>query len=377
MPRKMKQTRLDKRHPANDQGPHTRLGRLLKWVGGITAILSLIFGLHQITQLVSHIREQRRQITEFYSVGKLQHSTADYEGAWTSFERALKTAEAGGTLAKLTGQLSKETIALREAQEALAMEWLENVRVSQGQTFSEIVDKLVPVFSRGVASNNGVRKADLLAHIGWANFLRGRDGNLQLNPEQQYREALEIDAANPYAHAHWGHWKLWMRETPEAARHHFAAALASGRSRDYVRRMQLSALANVGEEGDQEFLTVVNDMRKNNEKIGSQTRKRLDSIYYFASCGRRSNANRLTKLLAAVPATEQLATFQALFYAAHDGEKRNPVRDACLATLLEAAGQREEALQIWRGLHQSFSPNDSGSLVDQTQDAIKRLSTRR
>jgi hypothetical protein len=191
MPKKGKQTLLDTRRTGGDQGPRDRFSRLMKWVGGVAAILSLIFALHQATQLVSDVREQRRQITELYNVGKLQHSAADYEGAWTSFERALKTAEAGGKLAKLTGQLSKETIALREAQEDLAMEWLENVSASRGQTFSDIVDKLVPVLSRGLARSSGARKADILAHLGWANFLRWRDGNRQLNPELQYREALD------------------------------------------------------------------------------------------------------------------------------------------------------------------------------------------
>jgi hypothetical protein len=376
VPRQGKQTLRDKRRPARDQGPRSRLEMLLKWVGGMTAMLSLIFGLHQLSQLVSAVREQRRQITELYSVGKLQQGAADYEGAWTSFERALKTTEAGGKLAHLTGQLSQETIALREAQEALAMEWLENVTVSQGQTFSEIVEKLVPVLSRGLASSRGARKADLLAHVGWANFLRGRDGHRQLNPEQQYREALAIDAANPYAHAHWGHWKLWMRGAPEDARPHFAAPLASGRAREYVRRIQLSALKNLGDEGKQEFLTVVNDMRKHHEKIDAQTRRDVDAIYYFA-CSRRYDADHLTKLFAAVPATEQLATFQALFYGAHAEDGRSPVRDACLATLLEAAGQREEALRVWLALRQSFAPEDRGSVVDRTQDAIKRLSPHR
>jgi len=379
MPKKGKQTLLDTRRTGGDQGPRDRFSRLMKWVGGVAAILSLIFALHQATQLVSDVREQRRQITELYNVGKLQHSAADYEGAWTSFERALKTAEAGGKLAKLTGQLSKETIALREAQEDLAMEWLENVSASRGQTFSDIVDKLVPVLSRGLARSSGARKADILAHLGWANFLRWRDGNRQLNPELQYREALEIDAANPYAHVHWGHWKLWMRGSSEDARQHFSAAVASGRARDYVRRIQLAALKNLGSEGDREFLTVTNDMRKNNEKIDSRTRNDLYSIYSFA-CAMRYDADLFTKLLAAVPATEQLTTFQALFYDAHDkdfDERKRPGRDACLATLLEAAGQREEALRLWRALRQDLPPKDGGRLGERAQDAIQRLSPRR
>ena len=39
---------------------------LLKLVGGITAVLSLIFGLQQITLLVSNFRERQRQVEELH-----------------------------------------------------------------------------------------------------------------------------------------------------------------------------------------------------------------------------------------------------------------------------------------------------------------------
>jgi hypothetical protein len=227
------------------------LERSLKWVGGVTAVLSLIFGLRQITQIVSDVRERQRQVAELSKIGKLQQGAADYESAWGSFEQALKTAESGGQLAKLTGQLSAERRELRKAQEDLAMEWAENARPSRGQTFSDVVDKVVPVLNRGITSASGARKADLLAHFGWANFLRSRDGRQDLNPEQQYREALEIDPTNPYAHAHWGHWNLWRSEKKmEEARGHFSAAIAAGRARGYVRKIQFAAWKNLRGEGD-------------------------------------------------------------------------------------------------------------------------------
>ena len=371
MPKKGKEIRpTGRRISPDDQGPRNRLSRLLKWVGGVTAILSLIFAVHQALQLASDVREQRRHITELYRVGKVQQGAADYEGAWASFEGALKTAESGGKLAKLTGQLSRETITLREAQEDLAMEWVKNIARPEGQTFSRIVDQLVAVLNRGASNATGARKADLLAHVGWANFLRWRDGNRQLNPEQQYRQALEIDSANPYAHAHWGHWMLWSRGTSlEEAKRHFSAALASGRARDYVRRIQLAALQNLGVDGEGNFLGVINEMRKNNERIDPSARNRASAIYTF-SC--RYGDDRFPRLLAAVPATEQLATFRALFYDEDFDKGRRQTLDACLATLTEAAGHREEALRLWVALRQHYSSPGRGQ--SDADAAIKRLS---
>jgi hypothetical protein len=97
-------------------------------------------------------------------------------------------------------------------------------------------------------------------------------------------------------------------------------------------------------------------MRKNNKKIDAQIRHDVFSIYSFTCCY-RYDAARFAQLSAALPAPEQLATFQALFYDEHDtdfDESKRPGRDACLATLLEAAGQHEEALQIWQALRQKF-----------------------
>jgi hypothetical protein len=324
------------------------------------------------------VRDRQRKTAELYKVGKLQQNSGDYGGAWASFEQGLKAAEPGGQLAKITGQLDAEERQLREAQENLAMDWLENIRVifSQGETFSAIADRLVPVLNRGVTTSSGARRADLLAHLGWADFLRWREGRRELNPERLYQQALEIDPSNPYAHAFWGHWKLWTnREAFEkCAADHFAVALASGRARDRIRKVQLAALRDLSPEGAPSFLALVNDMRKNKEAIDDRTRRDISGVYAF-SCSFRYDADRLAKLLAAVPAREQIAIFQALFY---DAEKpfdaSNPLsRDACLAQVHEAAGERERALQIWLAVRGKMPPQHTGSLRQRADRSIKRL----
>lgn len=346
MPKKGKQTLRDKRHPAGDQGSRIRLERLLKWVGGITAILSLIFGLHQITQLVSDFRERQRHSAELYKLGKLQQGAADYEGAWVTFEQALKTAESGGQLAKLTGQLSEDRRGLRKAQEDLAMEWLENVhvRASEGQTFSDVVDKLAPVVNRGAASASGARKADLLAHVGWVNFLKSRDGALKLDIDGKYREALQLDADNPFAHAMWGHWLIVNGNHLAEAQQHFAAALKSGRERKFVRGLQLAALQWVGADENQiELIRVCNEMRKENDLLPEATRSRIFSSIY--STNRDTVLAKLDEIL---PADEHLATFQWLMQGI-DTTKSN-YQTFSLARLLEASGDCDTAQRLYVSL---------------------------
>jgi hypothetical protein len=345
----------------------------MKWIGGVTAVLSLVAGLYQVTRLVGDARERERQVAEFHRMAQAQQRAGDYERAWLTIEQAAVSAEAGGLLAKLAGQLDEARRQVREAQEDLAMAWLENVRLSQGQTFSSVVDKLIPVLDRGIASASGARKADLLAHVGWAYFLKTRDGGSGLDPEQQYRQALEIDPANPYAHAYRGHWKVWRGAPPAAARQDFAAAVASGRARQHVRAIQLATLGNSrSDESALELLKVVNEMRKDGEPFGPRTRRDVYAVYAFAF----GDDGLLQKVLSAVPPAEQVATFLALFGGTESDEGKRRMQHAFLAVLQEAAGQPAEALRTWQALRAELPPHAAGSLVTRADASIKRLSRR-
>lgn len=43
--------------------------------------------------------------------------------------------------------------------------------------FCDVVDPLTPALAQALATAGGARAADLLAHLGWADFLRSQDGN--------------------------------------------------------------------------------------------------------------------------------------------------------------------------------------------------------
>ena len=129
------------------------------------------------------------------------------------------------------------------------MVWLENLQVksSEGESFSSLDCAARPVLNRGIASSSGPRKANLAAHVGWATFLKWRDGQQRLDPDQQYAQALEIDPANPYANAYRAHWLLQTKARSGHARGARAlrAALTSGRAKEHVRTIQLAALGNL------------------------------------------------------------------------------------------------------------------------------------
>jgi hypothetical protein len=102
-----------------------------------------------------------------------------------------------------------------------------------------------------------------------------------------------------------------------------------------VRGLQLAALQLAGTGASQAaFLTAVADMVRNEEPVAPAVR---NSVYglYARTCDDRE---RLDRLVAAVPATTQIAVIRALFFDVDFDPAREPQRDACLARLQEANG---------------------------------------
>lgn len=328
------------------------VGHILKWVGGITAVLSLIFGVAQLWNGVFGVTSKRRHVRELLATGRVQLEQRDYPAAWVSDSQA--------------ASLARDDDAVRRAQEGVAMAWLEESRLAEGETFSGLANHLAPVLQRGLLDAQGQRRADLLAHLGWAEFLRWRDGVGSRTPDTLYRRALAVDPRNVYAHAMLGHWILWRHDALEDARAHFAIALAQGRVHPYVRTVQLAALENSHDQAaGEELVRVANDMRVAGEPRGERVRRALSSVYFFRSS---SDTAALHRLVTAVPAPDHLATFQWLFGEA-GGE--NLHHRYMLGLLQEAAGERPNALHTMRSLRQV--PSLAYGLRAGVAAAIQRL----
>jgi hypothetical protein len=328
-----------------------------KWIAYATAILSLIAGIRQTGKMISERLENQRRIDALLATERLQLEGKDYGAAWKSLEQASKIDAESGTV--------------RSAQEALAIEWLDNVRSSERERPSSIAQKVEPVLTRGAASEkNTQRQGDLLAHIGWTYFLRIRDGQRGLDPAGPYAKAVAADTNNPYAQAMWGHWILWNGCKPGEAESHFASALVSNREKELVRRMQLSALLNQRVPAcEDEVVRVLDAMRKEQGSVDAIARDRIFSIYYTRLIPFVPDS---ASFLNAVAPTEHIATFQWLFGRLVLDASNTLLRMYFLSNLQEAAGQRDEALQGYRTIRSQL-PGRGGTLASASDAAIKRL----
>ena len=346
-------------HPAERAQDRNVAATALKWVGGITAVLSLIFGLHQLVGLISAHRERDRQVNELLKTSEVEERGRDYAAAWKSLEEAERVA---------SGRRE-----VRAAQESLAMDWLENASVNPDQQkFSDITDKLTPVLDRAVASAEGTRKADLLAHLGWAAFLRSRDGASGTVPDDYYRRALAADPQNACAHAMLGHWLLRNGGHLLDAEQQFAQALASGQRREFVRQLQLAGLNDFNSEAAEiELVNVLNAMRKNGEPVDSRTRHAAWSVYYF---NLDPGSARRPQFLAALPPTEQLATFNWLFEGAGFDAPSTWLRDFYRRVLEDQAGERAEALRTLLSVRSELPDGAVQRIRDEVSARIARLS---
>jgi tetratricopeptide (TPR) repeat protein len=308
----------------------------LKWVGVVTLLLSVLLLMNQASKVFAEIRDRQRQVGELQAMADRQQRAGEFQDAWASLERAAATVDQGSYLAKLASRPEVERQAVRSAREDLAMAWVERASAAGGARFSDTVDPLIPTLTRGADTAAGRRKADLLAHVGWAQFLKSRDGGAEsVDPEPFYRQALEADPSNPYAHAHLGHWLAWKRQPIDDATAHFDAALASGRVRPYVRGVQLAALqlARTGT-SQAAYLAAVADMVRNQEPVEPAVRNAVFALYARAC----DDPERLDRLTAAVAPAAQIAVIRALFFDVDFDPAREPLRDACLARLQGAGG---------------------------------------
>ena len=270
------------------------LARVLKWVGAATAVISLILGARQLVTIATDRAQRSRESAEFVALARQQADRGEFAEAWRSLDRA---------------EERSRTDAAANARLDVGFLWLEEGRPGPEQPFSRITDAVVPALDRALLDRQHPRRADVLAHVGWATFLRSRDtGNG--DPRPLYDQALAIDPDNVYANTMLAHWLVWEGGSMDRARPYFETALKTGKERAFVRRFQLAAIQNRNDDGaDAELVRVANAMRQQNEKLDDRS-ARAAYVVYRRRYGPRSPATDVRGI--DVAPAEQLATFEWL-----------------------------------------------------------------
>jgi hypothetical protein len=255
------------------------------------------------------------------------------------------------------------------------MRWLREIHVPGGQGgFTPIVERVLPVLVEGAAAAHGQRGADLRAHLGWADFLRIREGAIRLDPVARYRQAVAEEASNVFAHAMWGHYLMTTDAPIAEARQHFDAALAGGREHAYVRGMQFAAMLYQGRaEGRIEAARIASDMRRRGEPVDPDMRERLWSRVYYESLMSRQ---RREPFVAGVRDADAAATFRWLYPEQEVRPDRARLWRFFVASLEEAGGDRAAARAGFEALRDELQKaRAAGSMLDETRAALQRLAS--
>lgn len=268
--------------------------------------------------------------------------------------------------------------AVKQALEDCAMHWLRLARPGPDRTFAQFTEPLKPVLVKALSvppqSLSGPRAADLRAHLGWADAMRWKDiQDPGIDPTGLYRDALQQDPGNVYAHALWAHWLLRNRFAPQAqvdeALKHFEAAVAAKRDLPFVRRMQLGALLGTDPFG-KPLVQVLNQMRLNREPLTDNVRQRAWSYHYQHAWREGVSVN----VLQALPPDQGLATYEWLFAEPEASDTRHASWVLLRALLQAQAGQGAAARDALQAeLKALRAAKASGPVVDAIAQQLTKL----
>ena len=332
---------------------------LLLTVLGLAVVAAMGAGAYAYMwqQRAAEQAQQEQTARETASASELCMS-GSHAAAWNRFDELVARYPADATI--------------QRAREQCGMRWLREIRVRVGeQTFADIVKRVQPVLVAALPNATGQRAADLLAHLGWADYLLTREGAAAGDPAAQFKRAIKEEPDNVYAHAMWAQHLWWFPDRDAEARQHFKTAVASGREREFVRSLQFGGSLSRAKLVPYAVI-VANDMRLAGETMTDSLRNRLWSAAYqpyLFAIDDRSN------FLAILPPDTHLATFDWLFPRSAMRAGDIPVWRYAHAVLLANAGQTAEARSELEALLSELNADKvDGRIVDQTRRMLAELS---
>jgi tetratricopeptide (TPR) repeat protein len=337
---------------------------VMSWVGGATALIGLFASLAGgVTWIVSHHRHAAERQAKM-ALAQAQAQQGEYEAAVQSYADILKT-----------DPLYRPAL---EQQMNTAMHWDEDFRVfaREGQNSADpaapALDQIMAILDSGLTRSTGSQAADVQAHIGWAHWLNQHIAEREFGTaaEQNFHAALNTDLSNVYANAMLGNWMLQNGGNLADAMQHLNRAVATGKVRPYVRRLELGGLIYLDRKGSRsELVKAANDMRKSSEPLDDTTKARIVGFCFNPLV---TDHEELSESLTAVAADEVWQTYLWLDNKPDDQQGELLVQDFISANLLELSGKRRESLEKYRLLQRRLK-DKSGTLKNSVDAAVARL----
>jgi len=337
---------------------------VMSWVGRTTALIGLFVTLAGgVTWLINHHSRTSERDAKM-ALAQAQTRQGEYQAAVDTYSAVLKT-----------DPLFSPAL---DQQLDTAMAWVEDFHVvgREGQDAANIagprIDSILSILDAGLTRSKGTRAADIQAHIGWAHWLNQHIAEREFGDAsaQNLRAALAADPSNVYANAMSGNLLLQKSGDFNEANKRFEVAVSSGRSRTFVRKLQVGGLLSNEDPGaPAELVRVANDMRKSGEVLDESYGTRI-SNFCFAVGVRDHKA--LGKVLSAAPPDEIWSTYLWLSDGARGSGEDAVAHQFIQANLMEVSGKREQALVQFRALQKDLK-NSPGSLKDAVDAAVSRL----
>ncbi len=343
-----------------------KLSGILKWVGGVVTVVSLVVGMTTLTGYYQDWQERHDAVADFVDAADWLIKAEDYGQSWQMYEEALKLVPSSAKA--LNGQFG------------LAKIWLRNFSSSK-ETADENLDRITSILYRGLRRANPDEAATILAHVGWAQVLRA-GGSIAVNVDVNavFMDALRSSPGNVYANAMFGCWLLIGRgvtvQDIASAQSKFTLALSSSKERDFVRRLQFSSLVDhtFGRDDEVEQAALVAllkasfSMMQNGEpKPAERFRIKIMDAYGFMG-----KAENIEASFNALTTADHLAVHEWLMEdLSFNGGRSLTQAQYIRARLTEAMGKELEALKMYQSL--LAESNSTKQLDDLINKGIGRL----
>lgn len=354
-------------HCGTSQRPHRwrNFSQALKWIGGIVTTISLVVGVITLSRFYLDWKERHDAVSEIVETAGWLIRSDNYLQAWDMYAKA--------------AELNPSSVEVRDGRFRLSLLWIRDFSI-ETERLDQTLTSITETLYRGLPGADADRSAEILAHIGYIQVLRHINRlPVFTDVESLFEQALEASPENVYANAMYARWLMLEKpmtvERLDLAERYYGNALASGRERAYVRRLQFVGITgySYGYSDDIERNALVKligisiDMRVNSEGYPNRDslRKILDGY------GLMGKAEHVEALIAALPAEPHLETYKWLLEA--DDDSRDIMQQQSLyvrARLNEELGDKDAALALYRTLLGTDTSYEIARLVNR---GIERL----